>query len=78
MAKRKRRPRRRKGFKFQLGKDYQSERYTMHVMNVEIGILQASTIDADLTDGDVSKALENLILQLKEPGVFSKLLFYAG
>lgn len=74
MAKRKRRPDDRSGFKLNLGKDYRSERYVMYIVNTETGILQASTIDPTLTDGEVSQALEDLMVQLKEPDSFTKLL----
>ena len=74
MAKRKRKPGDRPGFKLSLSKDYRSERYTMYIMNAETGILQAATIDPTLTDGEVSQALEDLIAQLKEPDSSTKLL----
>ncbi len=75
MAKRKRRPGNRKGFKLRLEKDYRDERYVMYVVSVETGILQVSTIDSNLTDGDVIDALEDLILQLQNPEVFANVLF---
>lgn len=74
MAKRKRKPGDRGGFKLNLSKDYHSERYVMYLMNVEIGLLQAGTINEDLTDGEVIEALEDLILQLQEPELFTQLL----
>lgn len=74
MAKRKRKPGEREGFKLNLSKDYHSERYVMHLMNAEIGLLQAGTINEDLTDGKVIEALEDLILQLQEPELFTQLL----
>ncbi len=74
MAKRKRKPGRSKGFKLRLAKNYRSDKYVPYIMNAEIGILQASAIDPDLTDGDVSQALMDLISQLEEPETLSKLL----
>lgn len=74
MAKRKRKPGERRGFKLNLSKDYRSERYTMYIANAETGILQAATIDSELTDGEVSEALEDLISQLKQPELVGLLL----
>jgi hypothetical protein len=74
MAKRKRKPGSRKGFTLRPIKDYRSDEYIPYVMKAEIGILQASTIDSDLTDGDVRKALESLTAQLKKPDAILKLL----
>lgn len=74
MAKRKRKPGEHPGFKLNLSKDYRSERYLMYVANIETGILQAATIESELTDGEVSEALEDLISQLKEPDLARLLL----
>lgn len=74
MAKRKRKPGERKGFKLRPVKDYRSEEYVHYIMNAEIGILQAATIVPELTDGQVDDALANLISQLKQPDAVSKLL----
>ena len=71
MAKRKRGGR--KGFKLRLEQDYRSERYTMYVMNAEIGLLQAGTIASELTDGDVYEALEDLMERLQNPEIFTEL-----
>jgi hypothetical protein len=73
MAKRKRKPGSRKGFKLRMDKNYRDERYVMYIANAETGILQAGTIDADLTDGDVYRALEDLISKLQKPGTYEKL-----
>ncbi|GAB4433822.1 MAG: hypothetical protein Fur0044_31280 [Anaerolineae bacterium] len=67
MAKRKRKPGEREGFKLNLTPDYRSEQYVMYIVNAETGLLQAGTIDPDLTDGDVSQALDDLIARLKQP-----------
>jgi hypothetical protein len=72
MAKRKRKPGSRKGFKLKISPDYRSEGYVMYVANAETGILQAGTIDPELTDGDVYQALDDLISQLQAPDTFSK------
>ena len=74
MAKRKRKPGERQGFKLNLSKDYRSERYVMYIANTETGILQAATIEPDLTDGEVSAALEDLIWQLEQPELATLLL----
>jgi hypothetical protein len=74
VAKRKRVPGERPGFKLNLNQDYRSERYVMYIANAETGLLQAGTIDPDLTDGDVSQALEELIARLKQPEGASLLL----
>ncbi|MBI1881586.1 MAG: hypothetical protein HYR94_25680 [Chloroflexi bacterium] len=74
MAKRKRKPGERQGFKLNLSKDYRSERYVMYIANAETGILQAATIDPDLTDGEVSEALADLISQLEQPELAGLLL----
>ncbi|MCL4300396.1 MAG: hypothetical protein KJ077_31970 [Anaerolineae bacterium] len=74
MAKRKRKPGEREGFKLNLSKDYRSERYAMYIAHAETGLLQAGTIDPDLTDGDVSQALEDLISRLKQPELAELLL----
>ena len=71
MAKRKRG--KRKGFKLQITPDYRSERYVMYIMSAETGILEAATIDPDLTDGEVSQALQGLITELQEPQTFTNL-----
>ena len=70
MAKRK--SGKRKGFKLELAEDYRAEKYVMYIANAESGILQAGTIDPDLTDGDIYKALNNLILRLENPDTFQK------
>ncbi len=70
MAKRKRG--KRKGFKLEIAEDYRSEKYVMYIANAETGILQAGTVDPDLTDGDVYEALEDLIAQLKDPDTYQK------
>lgn len=67
MAKRKRVPGERPGFKLNINPDYRSERYVMYIANAETGLLQAGTIESDLTDGDVSEALDDLIARLKQP-----------
>jgi hypothetical protein len=67
MAKRKRVAGERPGFKLNLTPDYRSERYTIYIANAETGLLQAGTIDPDLTDGDVIQALDDLIARLKQP-----------
>jgi hypothetical protein len=67
MAKRKRKPGEREGFKLNLSKDYRSERYVMYIANTETGLLQAGTVNPDLTDGDVNQALEDLMARLKQP-----------
>ncbi|NJN98972.1 MAG: hypothetical protein HC875_35200 [Anaerolineales bacterium] len=67
MAKRKRVPGERPGFKLNISQDYRSERYVMYIVNAETGLLQAGTVDPDLTDGDVNQALEDLIARLKQP-----------
>jgi hypothetical protein len=72
MAKRKRKPGSRKGFKLEIAKNYQSDQYTLYIMNAEIGILQASKIDPHLTDGDVFESLRDLISQAKEPETWSR------
>jgi hypothetical protein len=74
VAKRKSNPNERPGFKFNPGKDYRSERYVMYIMNTETGLLQAGTIEPDLTDGQVIQALEDLIAQLQTPEGFAQLL----
>lgn len=74
MAKRKRKPGEREGFKLNLTPDYRSERYTIYIANAETGLLQAGTIDPDLTDGDVSQALDDLIARLKQPEAAQLLL----
>jgi hypothetical protein len=74
MAKRKRKPGERQGFKLNLSKDYRSERYVMYIANTETGILQAATIEPDLTDGEVSAALEDLISKLEQPELAGLLL----
>lgn len=74
MAKRKRVPGERPGFKLNINPDYRSERYVMYIANAETGLLQAGTINPDLTDGDVSQALEELIARLKQPEGASLLL----
>jgi hypothetical protein len=74
MAKRKRKPGEREGFKFNLEPDYRSERFVMYIANVETGILQAGTISPDLTDGEVSQSVEDLMARLTEAEVFQKLL----
>ena len=63
-----------KGFKLQLTPDYRSERYTMYIMQVETGILQAATIAPELTDGDVTEVLVDLITRLKTPETLDQLL----
>ncbi len=73
MAKRKRKPGSRKGFKLNIAKNYRDDRYVIYIANAETGILQAGTIEANLTDGDVYQALEDLISQLQEPDTYSKL-----
>ena len=73
MAKRKRTPGSHKGFRLELVKDYRSERYVMYIAHAETGILQAGTINPDLTDGDVFRALADLIAQLQEPDTFARL-----
>lgn len=78
MAKRKRKPGDPQGFKLNLGKDYRSERYVMYIMNAETGLLQAATIEPDLTDGDVSQALDDLMSRLRQPELFAKLLSAQG
>ncbi len=65
MAKRKRG--KRKGFSLKLETDYRSERFTMYIANAETGILQASKIDPELTDGDVKQGLTDLIAELEDP-----------
>ncbi|MCK6629402.1 MAG: hypothetical protein L6R45_30025 [Anaerolineae bacterium] len=67
MAKRKRVPGARPGFKLNLTPDYRSEQYVMYILNAETGLLQAGTISPDLTDGDISQALDDLIARLKQP-----------
>ncbi len=67
MAKRKRVPGDRPGFKLNLTPDYRSDRYAIYIANAETGLLQAGTVNPDLTDGDVSQALEDLIARLKQP-----------
>ena len=74
MAKRKRTAGNRKGFQLRVDKDYRTEAYVMYIVNAEIGILQAATIDPEVTDGDVFRALENLISQLQEPEALPSLL----
>jgi hypothetical protein len=74
MAKRKRKPGEREGFKLNLSKDYRSERYVMYIANAETGLLQAGTVDPDLTDGEVSQALEDLMVRLKQPELAEALL----
>jgi len=74
MAKRKRKPGDRKGFQLKLDKDYRSEAYVMYITYAETGILQAATIDSEVTDGDVFRALEDLISQLQEPEALTRLL----
>lgn len=71
MAKRKRG--KRKGFSLELAEDYRSEKYVIYIANAETGILQAGTIDSELTDGDVYEALSDLISQLKDADTFQKL-----
>ncbi len=63
MSKRKNRP----GHGSQLRpiNNYRAERYIMHIMNVEIGILQASTADPELTDSEVKATLKGLITELR-------------
>jgi hypothetical protein len=73
MAKRKRG--KRKGFKLELPEDYRAEKYTIYIASAETGILQAATVHADLTDGDVYQALGDLITDLKDPDMFQKLFF---
>lgn len=72
MAKRKRKPGERKGFKLKIPKNYRGDQYVPYIMNAEIGILQASKIDPHLTDGDVFEALRDLISQASEPETWSK------
>lgn len=74
MAKRKRKSGNRKGFQLRVEKDYRSEAYVMYIVKAEIGILQAATMDPELTDGDVNRALEDLIGQLQEPEALTRLL----
>jgi hypothetical protein len=75
IAKRKRKPgEERQGFKLNLSTDYRSERFVMYIANAETGILQAATVDSDLTDGEVSQALEELMAQLNDETVFRGLL----
>lgn len=74
MAKRKRKPGDRQGFKLNLSQDYRSERYAIYLANAETGILQAATIEPDLTDGDVNEALVDLIAQLEQPDLAELLL----
>lgn len=72
MAKRKRGGR--KGFSLKLETDYRSERFTMYIANAETGILQASKVAPELTDGDVSQALTDLIAELQDPARAEALL----
>ncbi len=72
MAKRKRGGR--KGFSLKLETDYRSERFTMYIANAETGILQASKVAPELTDGDVSQGLADLIAALNDPVQAEKLL----
>lgn len=72
MAKRKHGPR--KGFKLEITPDYRSERYTMYIMKVETGILQAATVAPELTDGHVNKVLIDLIERLQTPETLAHLL----
>ena len=74
MAKRKRKPGERKGFKLSPVKNYRSERYTFYIMSAETGILQATKIDSGLTDGDVFQALRSLSSRLQEPEALPTLL----
>jgi len=74
MAKRKRKPGSRKGFKLRPVKDYRSSDFTYYTMNAEIGILQASKIEPDLKDSNVSESLKDLITRLEEPEALPKLL----
>ncbi len=78
MAKRKSNPNERQGFKFNPGKDYRSERYVMYIMKAETGLLQAGTINPDLTDGEVIQALEDLIAQFQTPESFTQLIAAPG
>jgi hypothetical protein len=78
MAKRKRKPGERKGFKFSPAKNYRSERYTFYIMSAETGILQAATIAPELTDGDVFQSLRNLSSRLQEPEALPILLSAAS
>jgi hypothetical protein len=70
MAKRKRG--KRKGFTLELAEDYRSEKYVIYIASAETGILQAGTLDPDLTDGDVYEALNDLINQLEDSDTFQK------
>jgi len=78
MAKRKRVPGARPGFKLNLTPDYRSEQYVMYILNAETGLLQAGTISPDLTDGDISQALDDLIARLKQPEAAHLLLSSAA
>ena len=72
VAKRKRG--KRKGFTLQLEKDYRSEAYVPYIVRIESGILQAATIDPDLTDGDVDQALRHFMAELQSPEALTRLL----
>lgn len=48
----------------------------MYIAHTETGLLQAGTIDPELTDGDVYQALTDLMMQLQDPATFEK--FFAG
>ncbi len=69
-----RKNRKKSGFKFTTAKDYRDDRFTMYIMRVETGLLQSGTMMPELTDGDVDKALGDLIYKLKDPEALPQLI----